>query len=82
MKKPTEAQVTGKWYAAMTKRLQLDQELIRKKFGKKALSEDLVLDTWRGLVHDEDSIGDTWVRFKGVLVGRLDRGNARANGGG
>ncbi|KAJ7737850.1 hypothetical protein DFH07DRAFT_752832, partial [Mycena maculata] len=38
------------------------------KFGPLALNKQLVLNTWSGLLMDEDSLPDDWTH-EGVLVG-------------
>jgi ribonuclease HI len=39
------------------------------KFGTLALKKQLVLNTWSGLLKDEDSLPDDWTKIEGVLVG-------------
>ncbi|KAJ3577018.1 hypothetical protein NP233_g10 [Leucocoprinus birnbaumii] len=40
-----------------------------RKFDKRAIREDLVVDTWQGILEDEDAMPEHWTRSTGVLVG-------------
>jgi hypothetical protein len=42
----------------------------KNKFDKKAIGEDLVRDTWFGILEDAESLPDKWTRTTGVLMGR------------
>ncbi len=51
-------------------RLNQDRILTSKKrYGKKALPEQLVLSTWCSTLNDESSCPENWLRANGVLVG-------------
>jgi hypothetical protein len=39
------------------------------QFGAQAVKRQLILDTWSGLLMDEDSLPDDWINTPGVLVG-------------
>jgi hypothetical protein len=39
------------------------------KFGAQAFEKQLVLNTWSGLLLDEDSLPDDWTYQEGVLIG-------------
>jgi hypothetical protein len=39
------------------------------RYGKKALNKFLVLHTWSGVLKDEASLPEDWIRQPGVLVG-------------
>ncbi|KAJ7708018.1 hypothetical protein B0H16DRAFT_1345126 [Mycena metata] len=52
--------------AALTKDRILTDET---RFRPLSFKKQLVLDTWSGLLMDEDSLPDDWIHEKGVLVG-------------
>ncbi|KAF8224742.1 hypothetical protein L208DRAFT_471264 [Tricholoma matsutake] len=39
------------------------------KFEMKAMSKELVLETWKGTLHKEDGLPDDWMGVARVLVG-------------
>ena len=41
----------------------------RRKYGKEAIPEKYVLNTWSGTLQDEPSLPENWLRANGVLVG-------------
>jgi ribonuclease HI len=53
----------------LNRQLELDRAMTDKKFAKKALSEEKVLNTWSGILKDEYSLPDNWIKHPGVLVG-------------
>jgi hypothetical protein len=64
----TDEVVEKKWRARLNGRLELDIALTNKRrFKKKAVSSQVVRDTWRHLVQDEDA--KDWIKKGGVLVG-------------
>ncbi|KAJ7435520.1 hypothetical protein B0H11DRAFT_1755903 [Mycena galericulata] len=65
----TDAEIHNKWLKALNGVLQRDRRLTDKiKFGSLAFSKKLVLNTWSGLLLDEDSLPDDWTH-EGFLVG-------------
>ncbi|KAJ6486342.1 hypothetical protein DFH09DRAFT_928778 [Mycena vulgaris] len=62
--------IHNKWLKAVNTALRRDCVLTDKiKFGSLALKNKLVLNTWSGLLMDEDSLPDDWTYTEGVLVG-------------
>jgi ribonuclease HI len=65
----TESAIHNQWLKAINGVLQRDRLLTDKiRFGPLALKEQLVLNTWSGLLMDEDSLLDNWTH-EGVSVG-------------
>ncbi|PBK66693.1 hypothetical protein ARMSODRAFT_989329 [Armillaria solidipes] len=59
-----------RWHTQQEIRNRLDCAMANaKRYGKKALEEDTVLQTWHNTLQNEDSLPDNWVREPGVLVG-------------
>ncbi|KAI0342569.1 ribonuclease H-like protein [Trametopsis cervina] len=67
-KKHTDREVEARWRTALNIRLRLDCEMTKAKYGKRALSRDVVLRTWSGLLKDEDQLPADWTET-GFLVG-------------
>ena len=66
------SQVHNQWLKAINSILQREQILTNKiKFGPLAIDKQVVLNTWSGLLLDEDSLPDDWTTTGGVLVGIL-----------
>ncbi len=62
-------------------RLNQDRTLTSKKrYGKKALPENLVLSTWSGTLKDEHRLPRKWLTANGVLVGRANDHSASGIG--
>ncbi|KAF8290404.1 hypothetical protein DL93DRAFT_2161556 [Clavulina sp. PMI_390] len=54
----------------LNQRLSDDQRLAnRVKYGNKALSRDVVMSTWSGVLYNEACLPPDWLRQPGVLVG-------------
>jgi hypothetical protein len=61
--------IHNQWLSAINAALTRDRLLTdRIKFGPLALKKQLVLNTWSGLLMDEDSLPEDWT-YEGVLVG-------------
>ncbi|KAK0442639.1 hypothetical protein EV421DRAFT_1808158 [Armillaria borealis] len=66
----TQQEIRNRWIKQINTRLILDCAMANaKRYGKKALEEDTVLQTWHNTLQNEDSLPDNWVREPGVLVG-------------
>ena len=65
----TPAEIKKRWTNMINEWLQLDCRMSHKKYGKKAISKDLVVCTWQNLIHNEDELPDSWTGLTGVLVG-------------
>ncbi|KAJ7903231.1 hypothetical protein B0H13DRAFT_2025770, partial [Mycena leptocephala] len=65
------ANIHNHWLKSVNSALQRDRILTDKvKFGPFALRKwQMVLNTWSGLLRDEDSLPDDWTLTEGVLVG-------------
>jgi uncharacterized membrane-anchored protein YjiN (DUF445 family) len=65
----TQRQKYNRWVATINSRLSLDKLMTnRKKYGKKALKERAVIQTWTGTLYDEKNLLDNWIQQSGVLV--------------
>jgi len=72
---PTEQEVRASWIRNLNRRLQLERLMTDKlRYGQKALKARLVEKTWWGVLRDQESLPDNWLR-KGteVLVGIGER---------
>ncbi|KZV95713.1 hypothetical protein EXIGLDRAFT_610125 [Exidia glandulosa HHB12029] len=68
---PSREEITGRWQMAINARVSHDRHLTNKRrYGRKALDEDLVLKTWDGLLELPENVPANWIRHPGVLVGR------------
>ncbi|KZV92804.1 hypothetical protein EXIGLDRAFT_613889 [Exidia glandulosa HHB12029] len=68
---PSVEEITGRWYAMINSRVAHDRHLTNKRrYRRKALDENLVLDTWDGLLELPENVPANWIRHPGVLVGR------------
>ncbi|KAJ7772302.1 hypothetical protein B0H16DRAFT_1768950 [Mycena metata] len=75
-----EDAIHNQWLKMVNAALQRDRILTNKaRFGTLALNKQTVLNTWSGLLMDEDSLPDDWIFTKGVLVGIRPKA-ATANG--
>ncbi|KAG1864352.1 hypothetical protein F4604DRAFT_1517302, partial [Suillus subluteus] len=62
--------IFNRWVHAINMRLKFDRLLTDSmRYGKKAIKIDTVLQTWSGLLNNEDSLLDNWIQQAGVLVG-------------
>ncbi|KAG1848868.1 hypothetical protein F4604DRAFT_1687575 [Suillus subluteus] len=67
-------EIHNKWIRTMNTKLKFDKILTDShKFKKGALKESLVLNTWSGVLKDEQSLPENWIRKLGVLVGIAPR---------
>jgi exonuclease III len=72
--KHTEDEIHNRWVAKMNHRLSIDQMLTSEgRFDKKAIPVQMVLDTWKGTLADENTLPSNWTRSNGVLVGIRSR---------
>ena len=66
----TQDEITNRWLQAINVRLKMDRlHTDTLKYGKRALKEKLVLQTWSGVLYNEQDLPDNWIRAAGVLVG-------------
>ncbi|KAJ7704086.1 hypothetical protein B0H17DRAFT_921713, partial [Mycena rosella] len=66
----TKENIYNHWLRKINEAFQRDRILTyRNKFGPFALKKQLVLNTWSGLLMDEDSLPEDWTCTEGVLVG-------------
>ncbi|KIY44595.1 hypothetical protein FISHEDRAFT_51116, partial [Fistulina hepatica ATCC 64428] len=78
----TNNQIRNLWVFAVNERLSIDRMATnRNKFGKAAVKKKVVLDTWSGVLLNEDTLPDDWIPEPRVLVGiaehRRPRGRNR-----
>jgi hypothetical protein len=66
---PSKQEIHNWWIHAISRHLALDQAMTNTRYGKKALNKFLVLHTWSGVLKDEASLPEDWIRQPGVLVG-------------
>ncbi|KAH9856131.1 hypothetical protein C2E23DRAFT_866206 [Lenzites betulinus] len=67
----SDHQLRSLWARVMGERLRLDLDRTRRKWGKRSLPRNVVLETWRGTLHDEKALPEDWTETTGVLVGTL-----------
>ena len=66
----TTSEIHNKWLKAVNVALTRDRILTNKvKYGTLAFKKQLVLNTWSGLLMNEDALPDNWTNIEGVLVG-------------
>jgi hypothetical protein len=66
----TLSNIHNHWVKMVNMALNRDRLLTSKiKFGALAFKKQLVLNTWSGLLLDEDSLPEDWTNEEGVLVG-------------
>ncbi|KAJ7577138.1 hypothetical protein C8J56DRAFT_799003, partial [Mycena floridula] len=66
----TKPQVHNTWVHSLNEHLKFDRSLTNaSRYGKKALTIKVVLDTWSGALRDEASLPDSWIWEPRVLVG-------------
>jgi hypothetical protein len=66
----TLSNIHNHWVKVVNMALNRDRLLTSKiKFGALAFKKQLVLNTWSGLLLDEDSLPEDWTNEEGVLVG-------------
>ncbi|KAG1859325.1 hypothetical protein DFJ58DRAFT_715721 [Suillus subalutaceus] len=59
----SDTEIINRWIHAINMRLKFDQLLTDStRYGKKAIKIDTVLQTWSGLLKNEDSLPDNWIR--------------------
>lgn len=80
-KEHTKAEARNRLYAAINKRLELDREMTNPRYERKALKKSVVIQTWKGLLQNEENLPTDWISASsGVLVGierRNDDGRGR-----
>ena len=62
-------EIQNHWLHTVNKRLELDCAMTGKQYGKKALTKEIVLQTWSGTLQDEQSLPENWIKKPRVLVG-------------
>ncbi|KAF8240449.1 hypothetical protein L208DRAFT_1539698 [Tricholoma matsutake] len=62
-------EVCNRWHKTINDRLELECWMRSPKFEMKAMSKELVLETWKGTLHEEDGLPDDWTGVARVLVG-------------
>ncbi|KAJ7049158.1 hypothetical protein C8F01DRAFT_1353697 [Mycena amicta] len=66
----SHSEIHNRWVATMNAALKRDILLTNKiRFGQLAFNKESVLNTWSGILWNEESLPDDWTRTKGVLVG-------------
>ncbi|KAJ6447649.1 hypothetical protein C8R45DRAFT_1057445 [Mycena sanguinolenta] len=66
---PNTQEIHTRWLNAINRALQRDRLLTDKtKFGAVAFQKQLILNTWSGLLENEESLPDDWTQ-EGLLVG-------------
>ena len=66
---PKEIEIHNRWLATINARLTLDRATTNYKYGKKALKQKIVLDTWKNVLKNEKDMPQNWLKTPGVLVG-------------
>src|ERR1700722_2156881 len=63
-------EIHNRWVATINKRL-VERYLAtnKRRYGKKAVGEYTIVQTWSGTLHDQKNLPENWVQQAGVLVG-------------
>ena len=59
----------GRWKKVVQHRMTMDRAMTNRSFGRKALPNSIVKNTWKGTLENEKALPDKWVWEKEVLVG-------------
>jgi ribonuclease HI/exonuclease III len=63
-------EIHNRWVATINKRLLQDcLSTDRRRYGRKATDQNLVHQTWKSILWDEENLPERWFRQSGVLVG-------------
>ncbi|KZV91930.1 hypothetical protein EXIGLDRAFT_615077 [Exidia glandulosa HHB12029] len=66
----SQTEIINRWQAVINMRISIDRLLTHKSRHKRgALGTQTVLHTWRGLLENEESLPQDWIRRPGCLVG-------------
>ncbi|KAK7061752.1 hypothetical protein R3P38DRAFT_2494191 [Favolaschia claudopus] len=66
----TDTEIENRWISTINSALKRDQTLTNKaRFGSLGKTKQIVLETWSGVLQNEDALPDDWTQSKGVLVG-------------
>ncbi|KZV81336.1 hypothetical protein EXIGLDRAFT_755641 [Exidia glandulosa HHB12029] len=66
----SQTEIINRWQAVINMRISTDRLLTHKSRHKRgALGTQTVLHTWRGLLENEESLPQDWIRRPGCLVG-------------
>ncbi|KAJ4475513.1 hypothetical protein J3R30DRAFT_3375716 [Lentinula aciculospora] len=71
----TENKIRNRWVKKVNDLLELNRNMTHRKYDKKALSKRLVLQTWKGILVNEDRLPRDWMDYwiDRVLVGTTGR---------
>ncbi|KIJ65261.1 hypothetical protein HYDPIDRAFT_89147, partial [Hydnomerulius pinastri MD-312] len=70
----TKEETQNRWIFAMNSRLKTDGLLTdRLRYGKKAIQQKTVLQTWSGVLLDKCNLPENWIWQSGVLVGIMSQ---------
>lgn len=66
----SQEEVINKWLICINTRLKMDRlHTSSFRYGKKALKETVFMQTWSGILTNEENLPDNWIRQSSVLVG-------------
>ena len=68
---PKETEIHNRWLAIINARPTLDRATTSNKYGKKAIKQKVVLDTWKNVLKNEKDLPQNWLKTPGVLVGMV-----------
>ncbi|KAH9833093.1 thiolase-like protein [Rhodofomes roseus] len=60
--------VKRQWISAINKRLEIDKEMTKKKYGRSAIAKNTILATWTNTLHEETDLPEDWVNINGFLI--------------
>ena len=66
---PKDAEIQHRWLSTINTQLALDRSSTSRKYGKKAVKQEIVLSTWERLLKEEENLPKNWLKSPGVLVG-------------
>jgi hypothetical protein len=65
---PSTREVKPRWIDAINARINLDRKMTNPRYGK-TIKEDLVIQTWSGIIKNEGELPENWAIKAGGLVG-------------
>ncbi|KAJ7913072.1 RnaseH-domain-containing protein [Mycena leptocephala] len=76
----SKQEVHNRWVHTINERLKIDRNLTDVvRYGKQYyFAPSVVLETWKGVLEDEDHLPDNWLRGPGVLVGIAPKRSQRS----
>ncbi|KAJ3884247.1 hypothetical protein GG344DRAFT_29707, partial [Lentinula edodes] len=65
----SQIEIQNRWTKMINNQLKMDCQMAHKRYEIKALPRGLIIQTWRGVIHDKKNLPTDWIDADGVLVG-------------